>query len=145
MNENMNNAQEVEFLSPRSRNNVVKISCYSNYVSRNSGDKIFRMQIIIGNDIARQLKWKDKDRLQIKIDDNTLFINKIDNSNKNNEHYKIFKGYILMQVPRSYSFILNIRSCIQSNNTKIRTVPHEIISVDGVQFLKIVCEDDRED
>lgn len=139
MTEDIKDLQSVAFLGSRSRNNVVKISFHSNYVSKGSSKNNLRMQISIGNDVARQLKWKHNDRIEIKHADNQIILRKMDIIS--DKDYKNFKGFKLVAVKGSYSFNINMLSFLTPVDMKIRTVPHEIIALIGGEFLKILWEE----
>lgn len=141
MQDKINNMRSVSSITERSRNNVVKVSFYSPYLSKNSKKKNLRMQLSIGNDIAKELQWKDGDRIDIKADDKQLILSKLSDLIKIDDGYQSFKGYKFKKISKSYSFCLNFRSFIVPKNNKIRIIPHDVIKTEDIKYLKILLED----
>lgn len=140
---------DFEELKPQSkRENVVKIAFGSNYTARSSNRKVWRCYLYIGSAIVEKLKWESRDYTKILCATENGC--KIFNIKKIHEHdtseYKLFKGFRLLCVPRSYSYTVNFISDKQDEIDKmkgeerrIKTLKHEIVEDKDGDYLKVWC------
>ncbi len=119
--------------SNNSRINVVKITFKENYVSRNTNKKSMRLYIWIGSEIARKLKWKNGDLINVSKCDDYLFLNKIDETDEIDSEYKTSKGYVFKKIDKSYSYGISFTCNFMTDAAEkgIRTVKYEIVDIDS--------------
>lgn len=123
----------IEITPPSLRSNVVKLSFRTVWDKKN-------INLSIGSEIVCSLNWNDNDLISVSYDSKYLFLKKAERSSLDDD-YKLFKGYKLKKIPKSYSYSLGFHFSLMTSNKRIRIVPHEIITMSGIDYLKIYIGD----